>query len=86
MQGTTVVLLTKTSQRYEGVVTSTSGEGDTTGVSLKDVKDLTNPGAPLKDHLFIASTNIDSWTSGPADARPSNGDSRRPFNSHSHLT
>jgi hypothetical protein len=67
-------------------VASTSGEGDTTGVTLKDVKDLTNPGAPLKEHLFIASTNIDSFTSGPADSKLSNGDSRPPFHSHSHLT
>lgn len=74
-QGTTVTLLTKTAQRYEGVVGSTSGEGDTTGVTLKDVKEITNPGGPLKDSLFIASTNIDTWSSGPADAKPSNGDS-----------
>jgi len=77
LTGTTVVLLTKTGQRFEGVVASTSGEGDTTGVALKDVKDLTNPGAALKDHHFVASTNIESWTSGPADSRPSNGDTFR---------
>ncbi|PFH52983.1 hypothetical protein AMATHDRAFT_1711 [Amanita thiersii Skay4041] len=77
LTGTTVVLSTKTGQRYEGVIGSTGGEGDTTGVTLKDVKELTNPGAPLKDHLFIASTNIDTWSSGPADSKPSNGDSFR---------
>ena len=73
-----MTLTTRTGQRYEGVVGSTSGEGDTTGVTLKDVKDLTTAGAPLKDTFFIASTNIDSYLSGPADARPttnSNGDS-----------
>jgi hypothetical protein len=32
------------------------------GVTLKDVKELSNPGAPLKDQLFIASTDIDGWT------------------------
>ncbi|EGN99245.1 hypothetical protein SERLA73DRAFT_160712 [Serpula lacrymans var. lacrymans S7.3] len=63
--------------RYEGVIASTSGEGDTTGVSLKDVKELTKPGAPLKDSLFVASTNIDTWQSGPADAKVPNGDSFR---------
>ncbi|KAF8808712.1 hypothetical protein BYT27DRAFT_7222826 [Phlegmacium glaucopus] len=77
LTGTTVTLQTKTSQRYEGVVSSTTSEGDTTGVTLKDVKDITNPGAPLKDQLFIASTNIESYTSGPADAKPTNGDSFR---------
>jgi hypothetical protein len=55
-------------------VASTTGEGDTTGVNLKDVKDISSPGAPLKDQLFIASTNIDSWASGPADAKAVNGD------------
>ncbi len=74
-KGTTITLATRTGQRYEGVVGSTGGEGDTTGVTLKDVKELTNPGAPLKDTLFIASTNIDTWTSGPADSKPTtNGD------------
>ncbi|KAJ7284976.1 hypothetical protein C8J57DRAFT_1709285 [Mycena rebaudengoi] len=73
LTGTTVTLLTKTAQRYEGVIASTSAEGDTTGVTLKDVKEITNPGGPLKDQLFIASTNIESWASGPADAKVPNG-------------
>ncbi|TFK28121.1 hypothetical protein FA15DRAFT_665603 [Coprinopsis marcescibilis] len=77
LTGTTVVLTTKTGQRYEGVVASTASEGDTSGATLKDVKDVANPGAPLKDHLFIPSTNIDSYTSGPADSKPTNGDSFR---------
>lgn len=77
LQGTTITLSTKTNVRYEGTVASTSGEGDTTGVTLRDVKELSSPGAPLKDQLFIAATNIDQWTSGPADARTpaQNGDS-----------
>jgi hypothetical protein len=29
---------------------------------LNDVKELFKPSAPLKDKLFIASTNIDKWT------------------------
>lgn len=69
-------MTTKTAQRYEGVVNSTSGEADTTGVTLKDVKEISSPGAPLKDQLFIASTNIDVWSSGPADAKALNGDCR----------
>lgn len=73
--GTTVTLSTKTSQRYEGVVASTGGEGDTTGITLKDVKEISSPGSPLKDQIFIASTNIDVWSSGPADAKALNGDS-----------
>ncbi|KAJ6531780.1 hypothetical protein B0H19DRAFT_1188535 [Mycena capillaripes] len=77
LTGTTITLLTKTAQRYEGVIASTSGEGDTTGVTLRDVKEITNPGGPLKDQLFIASTNIDTWASGPADAKLPNGDSFR---------
>jgi hypothetical protein len=77
LTGTTITLSTKSSQRYEGVVSSTNSEGDTTGVTLKDVKELTNPGAPLKEQLFIASTNIDNWSSGPADAKFTNGDTFR---------
>ncbi|KAG6908340.1 hypothetical protein DXG01_005251 [Tephrocybe rancida] len=77
LTGTTVTVSTKTSQRYEGVIVSTSGEGDTTGVTLKDVKEISNPGAPLKDQFFIASTNIDTWSSGPADAKPPNGNTFR---------
>ncbi|KAJ6619738.1 hypothetical protein B0H10DRAFT_2024730 [Mycena sp. CBHHK59/15] len=77
LTGTTITLLTKTAQRYEGVIASTNGEGDTTGVTLRDVKEITNPGGPLKDQLFIASTNIDTWSSGPADAKVPNGDSFR---------
>nr|GAT60766.1 predicted protein [Mycena chlorophos] len=77
LTGTTITLSTKTNVRYEGVIASTSNEGDTTGVTLKDVKDLSAPGGPLKDSLFIAATNISDWSSGPADAKAPNGDSFR---------
>ncbi|KAG5734677.1 hypothetical protein E4T56_gene18681, partial [Termitomyces sp. T112] len=69
LTGTTVTIATKTALRYEGVVVSTSAEGDTTGVTLRDATDLSAPAAPRKDQLFIAATNIDSWSSGPAAAR-----------------
>lgn len=52
---------------------STSAEGDTTGVTLKDVKEVSNPGAPLRETFFIAATNIQEWSSGPADAKIPNG-------------
>jgi hypothetical protein len=55
------------------VIASTNGEGNTTGLTLKDVKEISNPGAPLREQLFVASTNIDTWTSGPADAKAPNG-------------
>jgi len=77
LTGTTITLLTKTAQRYEGVVSSTGGEGDTTGVTLKNVKEITKPETPAKDQFFIASTNIESWTQGPADTKVPNGDSFR---------
>jgi hypothetical protein len=65
-KGTTVTLLTKTAKRYEGIIASTTeNEGDTTGVTLRDVKELTAPGAPVKSQFFIASTNIDSWSPVP---------------------
>lgn len=69
-------MLTKTGQRYEGGISSTSPEGDTAGVTLKDVKEISKPGTPLKDSLFIASANIESWQSGPADIKVPNGDSK----------
>ncbi|KAN0073717.1 LsmAD domain containing protein [Tylopilus felleus] len=65
----TIILSTKTGQRYEGVISSTSPEGDTAGVTLKDVKEVSKPGTPLKDTLFIASTNIENWQFGAADAK-----------------
>ncbi|KAI0749362.1 LsmAD domain-containing protein [Daedaleopsis nitida] len=73
LTGTTVTISTKTNMRFEGVVLSTNAEGDTTGVTLKDVKEVTNPGAPLRETFFIAATNIHEWSSGPADAKIPNG-------------
>jgi hypothetical protein len=71
-KGTTVTLITKTTKRYEGVIASTAeNEGDTTGVTLRDAKELTAPGAPVKGQLFIASTNIDSWSPVPANSNTS---------------
>ncbi|KAG6908560.1 hypothetical protein DXG01_004193 [Tephrocybe rancida] len=67
--GMMVTISTKTSLRYEGIIASTNGEGDTTGVTLKDVKEISNPGAPLEDQVFIASTNIDSWSHGANGSR-----------------
>ncbi|KAI0028781.1 LsmAD domain-containing protein, partial [Vararia minispora EC-137] len=73
--GTTITLSTKTAQRYEGSVASTQGEGDTRGVTLRDVREISAPDAPTKDQVFIASTNITDWASGPAGAGTVNGDS-----------
>lgn len=42
-------------------------------MTLKDVKEISNPGAPLKEQQFIAVTNIQEWSSGPADAKVPNG-------------
>jgi hypothetical protein len=76
-KGTTVTLITKTSKRYEGVIASTESEGDTTGVTLRDVKELGVLNAPIKSPLFIASTNIESCMaplkSGPLNNGPGGG-------------
>lgn len=77
LTGTTVTLSVKEGQRYEGVISSTSSDGDAPGVTLKDVKEISTPGAPLKDQFFIPAANIDTWASGPADAKLTNGDSFR---------
>jgi hypothetical protein len=76
LTGTTVTVSLRNGPRYEGVVSSTSPEGDIAGVTLKDARDVNIPGAPIKDRQFIAATNIANWTSGPADAKPppANGD------------
>ena len=68
-----MTITTKNNLRFEGVVASTSPEGDTTGGTLKDVKDVNTPGAPLRETHFIAATTIQEWTSGPADAKIPNG-------------
>ncbi|KAH7884723.1 hypothetical protein F5I97DRAFT_1491510 [Phlebopus sp. FC_14] len=77
LTGTTITLSTKTGQRYEGVISSIAPEGDALGVTLKDAKEISKPGTPLKDSLFISSTNIGTWQSGPADAKAPNGDTFR---------
>ena len=43
------------------------------GLTLCDVKELSTPGAPRKDQLFIPAPDIDGWSSGPADAKVTNG-------------
>ena len=47
------------------------------GVKSKDAKEISVPGAPLKDSLFIPSANVDTWVSGPADSKADNGDRER---------
>ena len=71
-KGTAVTLVTKTSKRYEGVIASTESEGDTTGVTLRDVKELGAPNASIKSQLFIASTNIESWSPVTVGSNTSN--------------
>jgi hypothetical protein len=44
------------------------------GLTLRDAKELSAPGAPLKEQLFIPAPEIDTWSSGPADAKVPNGD------------
>ncbi|KAH9068390.1 hypothetical protein EDB83DRAFT_2506046 [Lactarius deliciosus] len=75
LTGTTITLTSKAGKRYEGVITSTAGERNTLGLTLRDVKELSAPGAPLKDHFYIPATDIDTWSSGPADVKAPNGDS-----------
>ena len=35
-------------------------------MTLKDVEDISVPGTPVMNFIFIASANIDTWVSGPA--------------------
>jgi hypothetical protein len=67
-KGMSVYLITKTAKFYEGIIASTTErEAETTGVTLREVKDLSAPGAPVKSQLFITSTNIDFWSPVPAN-------------------
>lgn len=79
LTGTTITLRTKSGQHYEAVIASTSPEGDAAGVTLKDAKDLST--LQSKDQLFIPTSQIETWASGPADAPPPvsapNGDTFR---------
>ncbi|KAI0303768.1 hypothetical protein B0F90DRAFT_1893394 [Multifurca ochricompacta] len=79
LTGTTITLTTKAVKRYEGVIASTAGERNAVGLTLRDVKELSAPGAPLKDQLFIPAADIETWSSGPADAKVPNGDSKHVF-------
>lgn len=58
-------------------------------MTLKDVNEVSVPGASLKDSVFIALANVDTWASGPADAKAVNGDCKRfqvtPIHIHSQL-
>ena len=76
-KGTMVTLITKTSKRYKGVIALTESEGDTTGVTVRDVKELGVLNAPIKSPLFIALTNIESCMaplkSGPLNNGPGGG-------------
>lgn len=63
-------------------MSTTESEGDTTGVTLRDVKELTAPSAPVKGQFFIASTNIESWSPVPAN---SNGSAQGPSNANSRV-
>ena len=53
---------TRTGQRHQGTLVSTTQDADNSGVQLKDVKDLLNPTAPLKDNVFIRTKDVEgSW-------------------------
>jgi hypothetical protein len=78
LTGTTVTVVTRAGPRWEGVVGGTQPEGDVSGLTLKDARDVNVSGAALKDRVFVPSTDLASWTSGPASSRPANGDCERP--------
>lgn len=53
---------TRTGQRHQGTLVSTTQDADNSGVQLKDVKDLLNPTAPLKDNVFIRTKDVEGWS------------------------
>lgn len=52
------MVFTNSGARHQGTVVSTSTEGENIGVSLKNVKDLLNFGAPAKSTLFVPMSDI----------------------------
>ncbi|KAG6905407.1 hypothetical protein DXG01_002921 [Tephrocybe rancida] len=59
-----IAISTKDGHHYEGIVESTSFEGDAPGyIMLNYVKDISNLGAPMDPILCIAAINILKWSS-----------------------
>ncbi|TDL25878.1 hypothetical protein BD410DRAFT_801189 [Rickenella mellea] len=69
---TIIVSLRSGNNRYEGTLTTVkTSPAEDASLTLKDAKDLSVPGAPIKDTLTIAAGNIGSFTPGPP-TQPSN--------------
>lgn len=61
IQGHTITISTKAGQKFGGIITFISSEGDLRGVSLNYVREISAPGAPFRDPIFVAWTDILSW-------------------------
>ena len=42
-------------------------------MTLESAKEVSAPGTPVRGSIFIASLDIDTWVSGPANAKPVDG-------------
>ncbi|KZS88055.1 hypothetical protein SISNIDRAFT_460103 [Sistotremastrum niveocremeum HHB9708] len=62
LMGSVIMFTTRTGQRHQGTLVSTTQDADNSGVQLKDVKDLLNPTAPLKDNVFIRTKDVEGWS------------------------
>ncbi|KAF8526328.1 hypothetical protein BU17DRAFT_83163 [Hysterangium stoloniferum] len=62
--GTNIIVSTRAGQRFEGSLTAVPAASDAEAfLQLKDVKDLANPGAPLKDTISVSAGNLAQYIS-----------------------
>lgn len=78
--GSTIIVSTRSGQRYEGSLLSVpaASDGDS-ALQLKDVKDLVNPATPLKETVTLPAGSLAHWSNPGSSSDPvskPNGDFR----------
>lgn len=66
--GATIIVSTRSGQRYEGSLVSVPApaDGDAAPLLLKDVKDLANLGTPVKESIALPAGSLANWISASA--------------------
>ncbi|CUA73378.1 putative protein C21B10,03c [Schizosaccharomyces pombe 972h-] [Rhizoctonia solani] len=68
VQGSGVVLTTRTNNRWEATLASAANEDGTPGAVLRNAKDLNNPSQPPQEHVFVPAAQIAGCV--PQQAQP----------------
>ena len=73
--GSTIVVSTRSGQRYEGalVAVPAAADGDA-ALQLKDVRDLVNPSTPLKETVTLPAGSLAHWSNAAASSSSSSLD------------